>query len=55
MLVEPGSEEALDRLAAVRGDDPGADPPLVDDDERRHGVDLEALVQLGVVLGRDPV
>ena len=53
--MEPGSEEALDLPAAARLLEPGADDLVLDDDERRHGVDAEALHEIGTLLLVDAV
>jgi len=52
--VQPGSEEALDLLAAARPFEPAFDGFVLDDDERRHGLDSETLEQIRVLLLGDP-
>ena len=49
-LIQPGGEEALDLAAAARPLEPRCDGLALDDDERRHLGDPEALDEIGPVL-----
>ena len=45
-LLEPGLQEAFDVAAATGSLEAPGDPAAVDDDERRHRLDLEVLEQI---------
>src|SRR5262249_45110799 len=51
--MQPGREEMLDVLAAGRVGDAAPHLAVFDDDERRQGLDAEALVQSGLLLDLD--
>ena len=53
--MQPGSEEALDLPATARPLEAGADDLSLDDDERRHRGDAEALDEVGPFMLVDPV
>ncbi len=53
--MKPGSEEALDVLAASRLFQASADLLSLEHREGRHGLDAEALRELGARVAVDPV
>src|SRR5215218_1238551 len=54
-LDQPGLEEPLDVAAAARLLEPCQDPLALDDVERRHALEVEALGQIGSLLAVDAV
>src|SRR3954451_10883514 len=55
LLLEARCGEALDLAAAARLLEPGADDLVLDDDERRHRLDLEPLYEVRPLLLVDAV
>src|SRR5205807_2774668 len=53
--VQPGREEGLDVAAPARAREASLHLPPLDDDERRHLVDLEPLHEVGSFLARHAV
>jgi hypothetical protein len=51
--VQPGGEEALDLSAAAGPLEAAGDGAALDDEQRRHALDSEALEQVGAFLLRD--
>ena len=51
--VEPGQEALPDVAAAARSLEPRLDAPVVDDQDRGHALDAEALGEVGSPVDRD--